>query len=70
MGKDVLYQVPVFHLVALTQIPIRGITFPSITVRMTVSLDGPRDHSLSCSSIFVDYKTPSPCTQGVEDRLG
>ena len=32
MGKDVLYQVPVFHLGALTQTAIRGITFPSITV--------------------------------------
>ena len=37
MGKDVLYQVPVFHLVALTQTAIRGITFPSITAEKAMA---------------------------------
>ena len=37
MGKNVLYQVPVFHLVALTQTPVRGITFPSITAEKAMA---------------------------------
>lgn len=39
MGKDVLYQVPIFHLAALTQTPIREIISPDITVRIIVTLD-------------------------------